>query len=244
MKLRRIIAGMAAAAMAAAMAISASATNIYDVLEPGTEAFNKVGALPFFMSQQWEWCEGTWAAIQEDGTIHAEYEISPVLADKSMSGQGTLGDMGIMILNLPEENYPYDMKVTEATFTPKDGETITLQSVLDIPGGYHDAETGIRIHIRPGDAIDKDTGAVTAKACPEVAGWDEPGKFNGGTLKITVDFKNAPPVPVEAGGGSDGSEDPAAGSDKSADTGAAAGGAAALVLLAAAGTTVVVRRRK
>ena len=51
-----------------------------------------------------------------------------------------------------------------------------------------DAEGGIRIHIRPTDEVNDETGEVTKKACPEVAGWEKEGAFNGGTLSMTLDF--------------------------------------------------------
>lgn len=51
-----------------------------------------------------------------------------------------------------------------------------------------DSEGGIRIHIRPTDEVDEETGEVTKKACPEVAGWEKEGAFNGGTLSMTLDF--------------------------------------------------------
>ena len=36
--------------------------------------------------------------------------------------------------------------------------------------------------------VNEETGEVTKKACPEVAGWEKEGAFNGGTLSMTLDF--------------------------------------------------------
>ena len=244
MKLRRLFAGMAAAVIAAStLAIGASAKSLYDAVDPESDAYYSIGAMGFYMSNQWKWNESEWFGITEDGTITVEYSINEVLTDTTMSGKGNLGDMGIMICNLPEEGYPYDMKVTEATFTPKGGDPITLQSVLDIKAGYHDAETGVRIHIRPTDNVDE-SGNVIVAATPEVAGWDQEGSFKGGVLKISVDFKNAPACPevadqVSPAGAAEG-DAPAAETTEgdSAPTGAAAGGVLALAVCAATVFTV------
>ncbi|MBR6103365.1 MAG: hypothetical protein IKP95_13140 [Ruminococcus sp.] len=246
MKIKRIIAGMAAAVMAATMCITASAKSLFDTVDPESDDFYSIGAMGFYMSQEWNWNQGEWCGISEDGVITVEYSINEALTDKTLSGQGTLGDMGIMICNVPEEGYPYNMKVTEATFTPKGGDPITLQTVLDIKGGYHDAETGIRIHIRPTDNID-DEGYIVVPATPEVKDMDQPGNFKGGVLKITVDFKNAPEAPpepekVKAESANADAAAPADGDDNSPKAGAAAGGTIALFALA--GSAVVIKRRK
>ena len=238
MKLKRIFAGMAAVMAAACMAVSASAVSIYDYVDPdkepadGEKGYYDIGAMAFYMSQEWKWNQSDWFGIDENGRITVEYSINEVLTDTTMEGKGTLGDMGIMILNLPEGHYPYDMKVVEATFTPKEGDPITLQTALDLKGAYEDAESGSRIHLRPTDEVDEATGNITKPAAPELAGMEQPGAFKGGTLKIVVDFKDAPEAPAVGGG-----------DDAAADTGAAAGGAVALAALAGSGV-LVIRRRK
>ena len=124
------------------------------------------------------------------------------------------------------------INLNEATFTPKEGDPITLQTALDLKGAYEDAESGSRIHLRPTDEVDEATGNITKPAAPELAGMEQPGAFKGGTLKIVVDFKDAPEAPAVGGG-----------DDAAADTGAAAGGAVALAALAGSGV-LVIRRRK
>ncbi|MBR1392602.1 MAG: hypothetical protein IJ561_02065 [Ruminococcus sp.] len=248
MKIKKIIAGMAALMAAACMAVSASAVSIYDYVDPdkepadGEKGYYDIGAMAFYMSQEWKWNQGDWCGIDENGQITVEYSINEVLTDTTMEGKGTLGDMGIMILNLPEGHYPYDMKVVEATFTPKEGDPITLQTALDLKGAYEDAESGSRIHLRPTDEVD-DAGNITKPAAPELAGMDQPGAFKGGTLKIVVDFKDAPEAPAA------GDDTPAAPADTDvpADNGPAATGAAAsgaaLAVFAGSGL-LVIRRRK
>lgn len=239
MKIRRIFAGLAAAAIAATMTVTASAKDLYAGDVP-----DNIGGMGFFMSRQsdpWQWNASDWVGLAEDGTITLEYSINEILADKTASGQGTLGEMGLMICNLPEEGYPYNMKVLEATFTPKGGDPIELKSVLDIKGGYKDYEADCRIRIRPDDTI-KD-GLIVTKATPEVAGMDQPGNFKGGVLKIKVSFKDAPEAPAqpayekapeESGDGAKDDTVPAAG--------VAAGGSAAIILLA--GTALVCTKRR
>lgn len=200
MKVKRIIAGMSAAVIAGSMmAMSASATKLSDVVYPSeTEAdkndgWYSVGAMGFYMSQKWKWNQSDWIGLNEEGKIELNYSISEILADTTMEGKGTLGDMGVMILNLPEDNYPYEVTISDAKFVTKDGEEIILESINAITEATQDAEGGFRIHIRPTDEVDEETGEVTKAACPEVAGMEEEGAFNGGTLSMTIDF-GAPPV--------------------------------------------------
>ncbi len=197
MKIGKAFAGMAAAVLAASMmAMSASATNLFDLVDPekevpeGEKGFYDIGAMGFFMNGNWEdWNQSEWCGIQDDGTITVEYEINSILADKTMNGEGSLGMMGIMVLNLPEDGYPYDVTVTEANFTAKDGTVTELDTAKAITQGTRHPESGWRIILRPTDEVDEASGEVKTAAAPELAGWDEPGKFNGGTLKITVDFQ-------------------------------------------------------
>ena len=195
MKLRKLITGMTAAALALTMTVSASAaTNLFDIMTPETEVakgekgFYDIGAMPFFMSQKWAWNEGDWVSITDEGTIKIEYSIGAPMADTTLSGKGTLGDMGIMLLNLPEDGFPYNVKISDAKFTAEDGTVTELKSVNEIKVANLDPEGGFRIHIRPTDEVDKATGEVKKKACPEVAGWEEEGKFNGGVLSMTIDL--------------------------------------------------------
>jgi hypothetical protein len=96
--------------------------------------------------------------------------------------------MGFMICNLPEE-YPYEISILEADFTPKDGSTIDLASVkniteLDVFPEKKDADVkDARIVIR---ATPDDANNVAAT--PEVAGMDQSGNFKGGKLHIKIDF--------------------------------------------------------
>jgi len=194
MKIKRMFVGFTAAALAAScMAISASATKLGDVAHPSetdaemNDAYYSIGGMAFFMSQEWSWNQGDWVGISDDGKIVIEYKISPVIADKSMSGQGTLGDMGVMINNLPD-NYPFDITISDAQFVAEDGTVTEFPEINAMTQAEEDPEGGFRIHIRPTDEVDEETGEVTKTACPEVAGWEVPGAFNGGTLSMTIDF--------------------------------------------------------
>jgi len=195
MKVKRIFSGLSAAVIAATMmAVSASATKLSDVVYPSKTETDKndgwysVGAMGFYMSQKWKWNQSEWFGINDEGKIELTYKISEVLADTTMEGKGTLGDMGVMILNLPEDSYPYDVTISDAKFVTNDGEEIVLDSVNAITEATLDKEGGFRIHMRPVDAVDEDTGEVTIPAREEVAGWDQEGAFKGGTLSMTIDF--------------------------------------------------------
>lgn len=194
MKIKKMFVGFTAAALAAScMAISASATKLGDVAHPSetdeemNNTYYAIGGMAFYMSQEWSWNQGEWVGISDDGKIVIEYKISPVIADKSMSGQGTLGDMGVMINNLPD-NYPFDITISDAQFVAEDGTVTEFPEINSMTQAEEDPEGGFRIHIRPTDEVNEDTGEVTKKACPEVAGWEVPGAFNGGTLSMTIDF--------------------------------------------------------
>lgn len=200
MKVKRIIAGMSAAVMAASMmAMSAHAAKLGDVVYPSetdsekNDGWYSVGAMGFYMSQKWKWNQSDWIGITDDGKIEVNYSISEILADTTMEGKGTLGDMGVMVLNLPEDSYPYEVTISDAKFVTKDGDEIILDSVNAITEATQDPEGGFRIHIRPTDDVDEETGEVKRAACPEVAGMEEEGAFSGGVLSMTIDF-GAPPV--------------------------------------------------
>lgn len=195
MKFKKLAAGLSAAVLAATMmSVSVSAAKLGDVVHPSEEdtkindSYYSIGAMGFYMGQDWSWNQGDWVGIDDTGKIAVEYKISAVIADKTMSGKGTLGDMGVMVANLPEGIYPVDVKISDAKFVAEDGTTTVFDSLNSITSMDEDAEGGIRIHIRPTDEVDEETGEVTKKACPEVAGWEKEGAFNGGTLSMTLDF--------------------------------------------------------
>lgn len=152
------------------------------------DSYYSIGAMGFYMGQDWTWNQGDWVGIDDAGKITVEYKISKVITDKTMSGKGTLGDMGVMVANLPDGIYPVDVKISDAKFVAEDGTTTVFDSLNSITSMDEDAEGGIRIHIRPTDEVNEETGEVTKKACPEVAGWEKEGAFNGGTLSMTLDF--------------------------------------------------------
>lgn len=152
------------------------------------DSYYSIGAMGFYMGQDWTWNQGDWVGIDDAGKITVEYKISKVITDKTMSGKGTLGDMGVMVANLPDGVYPVDVKISDAKFVAEDGTTTVFDSLNSITSMDEDAEGGIRIHIRPTDEVNEETGEVTKKACPEVAGWEKEGAFNGGTLSMTLDF--------------------------------------------------------
>ncbi|MBO6141510.1 MAG: NPXTG-anchored protein [Ruminococcus sp.] len=210
MKLRRIFVGMTAAALALSMTISASAaTDLYDVAYPASVEENKeindkfysVGAMGFFMSQKWNWNQSEWFGIDEEGVIKVSFSIGAPMADTTMSGKGTLGDMGIMLLNLPDEGYPYNIEITDAKFVAEDGTETVLDSVNSITEATLDPEGGFRVHIRPLDEVDEETGEVKKKACPEVAGWDQEGAFNGGVLSMTLNLNTGDAPAADSGEG-------------------------------------------
>lgn len=197
MKTKKILAVLSAAALAAScFAMTASAaTKLTDVVYPTEEdaamndSYYKIGAMGFFMNGNWDdWCQSDWATIAADGTITLDYEINKVLADKKLDGTGSLGMMGIMVLNLPEDNYPYEVSVVEATFTKDDGSVIELETAKAVTEATRHPESGWRIILRPLDDVDQETGEVKTAAAPELAGMDQPGGFEGGTLHIKVDF--------------------------------------------------------
>lgn len=196
MKIRKLLVGLTAAALAASgMAISASAaTKLSDVADPSEEdkekndAYYSIGGMAFYMNNTWSWNQGDWVGISDDGKIEISYSINEVLTDTTMSGKGNLGSMGVMVMNLPEDGYPYEIKVSDAKFEAKDGTVTELTSVNAITEADLNPEGGFRIIIRPTDEIDEDTGEVKTAATPEVAGWDEEGAFSGGTLSMTLDF--------------------------------------------------------
>ncbi|WP_295158207.1 hypothetical protein, partial [uncultured Ruminococcus sp.] len=209
MKAKRIIAGLSAAVMAATMmAVSASAaTKIGDVVypkgdetDPIEKAWYSLGAMGYFMNNdgKWAWNQGEWCGIDAEGVITVEYKISSILADKSMSDKGSLGEMGVMVCNVDqafdaagvsyEEGYPVQLEIKEAKFVAEDGTETVFNDMLNITEMQRDPEGGIRFHIRPTDSIDEDTGDVKIAATPETEGWDEEGAFNGGTLYLTIDF--------------------------------------------------------
>lgn len=195
MMIKKLVAGLSAAVLAATMmSVSVSAAKLGDVVHPSEEdtkmndSYYSIGAMGFYMGQDWSWNQGDWVGIDDSGKISIEYKISAVIADKTMSGKGTLGDMGVMVANLPDGIYPVDVKISDAKFVAEDGTTTVFDSINSITSMDEDAEGGIRIHIRPTDEVDEETGEVTKKACPDVAGWEKEGAFNGGTLSMTLDF--------------------------------------------------------
>lgn len=275
MKIKKFVAGLSAAVLAATMmSVSVSAAKLGDVVHPSEEdskmndSYYSIGAMGFYMGQDWTWNQGDWVGIDDFGKITVEYKISKVVTDKTMSGKGTLGDMGVMVANLPDGVYPVDVKISDAKFVAEDGTTTVFDSLNSITSLDEDPEGGIRIHIRPTDEVNDETGEVTKKACPEVAGWEKEGAFNGGTLSMTLDFgvasaeggesktdassskadtskKDVSSSKADANKTSAAAAASSKASDntsKAAETGAAVGGALAVIALA--GTAVIVAKRR
>lgn len=279
MMIKKFVAGLSAAVLAATMmSVSVSAAKLGDVVHPSEEdskmndSYYSIGAMGFYMGQDWTWNQGDWVGIDDAGKITVEYKISKVITDKTMSGKGTLGDMGVMVANLPDGVYPVDVKISDAKFVAEDGTTTVFDSLNSITSLDEDPEGGIRIHIRPTDEVNEETGEVTKKACPDVAGWEKEGAFNGGTLSMTLDFGVASAEGGESKADSksdtsnskadtskkdvssskaDTSKTSAAAAtsskasddtSKAAETGAAVGGALAVIALA--GTAVIVAKRR
>lgn len=267
MKIKKFVAGLSAAVLAATMmSVSVSAAKLGDVVHPSEEdskmndSYYSIGAMGFYMGQDWTWNQGDWVGIDDFGKITVEYKISKVVTDKTMSGKGTLGDMGVMVANLPDGVYPVDVKISDAKFVAEDGTTTVFDSINSITSLDEDPEGGIRIHIRPTEEVDDETGEVTEESRPEVAGWEKEGAFNGGTLSMTLDFgvasaassskadtskKDASSSKADAGKTSAAAATSSKASDntsKAAETGAAVGGAFAVIALA--GTAVIVAKRR
>ena len=264
MKTRKSIAAVIAAALtAAAMSVTASATILTDVVYPSdteadkNEAYYSIGAMGFFMTDSWNWNQGDWIGIDDEGKITVNYSISKVIADPKFDNSGNIGEMGVMVLNLPEDSYPYDIEITDAKLTLDDGTVIDLDSVNAINTAVEDAESGFRIRIRPTDNVDETTGDVLNAATPEVAQFAEHGSFNGGTLSMVIDFTKkgagAAETPVEdetpvvdetpADDNSTATEDneQTANDEKPSDTGVAG---VALVTLSLAGAGVVATKKR
>ena len=261
MKIKKFVAGLSAAVLAATMmSVSVSAAKLGDVVHPSEEdskmndSYYSIGAMGFYMGQDWTWNQGDWVGIDDAGKITVEYKISKVVTDKTMSGKGTLGDMGVMVANLPDGVYPVDVKISDAKFVAEDGTTTVFDSINSITSLDEDPEGGIRIHIRPTEEVDDETGEVTKKSRPEVAGWEKEGAFNGGTLSMTLDFgvasaeggdSKTDASKADAGKTSAAAATSSKASDntsKAAETGAAVGGALAVIALA--GTAVIVAKRR
>ncbi|SEL08024.1 NPXTG-anchored protein [Ruminococcus albus] len=203
MKAKRIFAGLSATVIAATMAMTASATKLTDKVYPSetdtdiNDAYYSIGAMGFYMNNNWKWNQSDWFGIDADGKISVEYHISKVLTDTTLSDKGNLGEMGVMVCNvdkaltkagLDETSYPLEVKVTEAKFVAEDGTETVFNDMLNITEMERDAEGDIRFHIRPAEKVNEETGAVELPANPEVAGWDEEGAFEGGTLYFSLDF--------------------------------------------------------
>lgn len=275
MKFKKLAAGLSAAVLAATMmSFSVSAAKLGDVVHPSEEdskmndSYYSIGAMGFYMGQDWTWNQGDWVGIDDTGKITVEYKISKVITDKTMSGKGTLGDMGVMVANLPDGVYPVDVKISDAKFVAEDGTTTVFDSINSITSLDEDPEGGIRIHIRPTEEVDDETGEVTKKSRPEVAGWEKEGAFNGGTLSMTLDFgvaaaegeesktdtssskadtskKDVSSSKADAGKATAAAAASSKSSDdtsKTAATGAAVGGTLAVIALA--GTAVIVAKRR
>jgi len=209
MKMRKIFAGMTAIALAAAcFSMTASATKLSDVVYPSetdsekNDAWYSICAIGFYMNGGWTgWNQyDDIGNIDENGILEASFDISEGLTFGATDADGnnhdnTLGMMGFMICNLPNDSYPYDVEILEADFTPKDGSTIELDSIksiteLDVFPEKKDSDVkDARIVVRP---TPDDTNDVAA--CSEIEGTDQAGNFKGGTLHIKIDF-GAPPAP-------------------------------------------------
>ena len=146
MKIKKFVAGLSAAVLAATMmSLSVSAAKLGDVVHPSEEdskmndSYYSIGAMGFYMGQDWTWNQGDWVGIDDTGKITVEYKISKVVTDKTMSGKGTLGDMGVMVANLPDGVYPVDVKISDAKFVAEDGTTTVFDSIKSNTLSLHDA---------------------------------------------------------------------------------------------------------
>lgn len=186
MKLKRIFGALAATAMAVSMVMSASAEKLSEVITPEDEGYYSIGGMGYFMSQEWQWNQGEWIGISEDGKMSLSYEVNEIFAGPI--GSGTLGEIGLMICNLPADVTTYEVAVTKAVFTPKGGEAIELPSILNTYTIDTSKGDG-RLYLRPVEEEDSET-SLNHIATPEAAGWEVPGAFKGGLLEIEVSFND------------------------------------------------------
>ena len=87
--MKKIFAGMTAAALSLTMVMSASAaTYLFDVVHPDdndkemNDSYYKIGAMGYFMSQKWTWNEYDWVGIDADGVIDISITVDEAKADK------------------------------------------------------------------------------------------------------------------------------------------------------------------
>ena len=144
MKIKKFVAGLSAAVLAATMmSVSVSAAKLGDVVHPSEEDSKMNDSYYSIVAMGWN--QGDWVGIDDAGKITVEYKISKVITDKTMSGKGTLGDMGVMVANLPDGVYPVDVKISDAKFVAEDGTTTVFDSLNSITSLDEDPEGGIRL---------------------------------------------------------------------------------------------------
>lgn len=251
---------------------STSATKLTDIVYPidkeetemteeekaTNKAYYSIGAMGFFMNQSWTWNQGDWVGIDADGIIDVEYSINKVLADPSLDGKGTLGSMGIMVCNLPADNYPYEVSVLEATFTPDGGDTIELESVKAITEATEHAEGNFRIVLRAADATDdpvddssseSDSSSVSdsssSTADSSSAANSSSSKSDSSSSKsTTTTTSTAKSTTTTTTTTTTGSSASTAASDSTASSDTGVGGGVALAVCAVAASAIVVCRKK
>ena len=93
MKIKKFVAGLSAAVLAATMmSVSVSAAKLGDVVHPSEEdskmndSYYSIGAMGFYMGQDWTWNQGDWVGIDDTGKITVEYKISKVVTDNVRQG--------------------------------------------------------------------------------------------------------------------------------------------------------------
>lgn len=204
MKTKRILAALLSAIIAAAFATTASAIRLTEVVYPSekdpvkNDAYYALSASGYYINGFGKSYQGEEIGIDSDGMISVEFKIDAFLPDPSMSGKGSLEEMGIIIHNVDrafyaagfdlDVGYPVEMHVADAKYVDDDGNETVFNDMLNITEMQRDPEGDVAFRIRPTDKTDEGTGDVLVSATREVTGWDQEGAFNGGTLYFTVEL--------------------------------------------------------
>ena len=199
MKSKRLLAALTSAALGlSALTMGASAVDLFDVVDPDEDesTYWDIYATGYYMPLDWSWNESDPYAITDEGKIELEFEITEEMTDPDYEGKGALGEMGVVIYNLPE-GCAIDAEVTKAAFLPYEAEDeIELKSVEGKRQFECNTDLGANpsIFMRPTDRYDEETEELLYEALPELKGMEEEGSFRGGWLRVVIDFVDHSPI--------------------------------------------------